>query len=52
MYFRDFYFDGKYAFGESDFFEIPRDMNQVLEYIELLHSAGGDDSSGTSPRGL
>lgn len=43
MYFRDFYFDGKYAFGESPFFELPRDMNHVLEYIGSIHSAGGGD---------
>lgn len=43
MYFRDFYFDGKYAFGESDFFKIPRDMSQVFEYIDSLYSAGGGD---------
>lgn len=43
MYFRDFYFDGQYAFGESPFFELPRDMNNVLEYIDSINSAGGGD---------
>ena len=40
MYFRDFYFDGEYAFGESDFFVIPRDINQLYKYIESLYAVG------------
>lgn len=43
MYFRDFYFDGKYAFGESPFFDISKDKDKSLEYIKTLKAAGGGD---------
>lgn len=43
MYFRDFYFDGKNSFGESVFFEIPKDLNRVLDCIDSLHATGGGD---------
>lgn len=41
IYFRDYYFDGKYAAGESEAFEIPNDRNQVFEFINSLRAAGG-----------
>lgn len=43
MYFRDFYFDSQYAFGESPFYELSREMNKVLDYIGSINSAGGGD---------
>lgn len=43
IYFRDYYFDGKYAAGESEAFEIPNDRNQVFEFINSLRAAGGGD---------
>ena len=33
IYFRDYYFDGKYAAGESEAFEIPNDRNQVFVFL-------------------
>ena len=43
IYFRDYYFDGKYAAGKSDAFEVPNDRNQVFEFINSLRAAGGGD---------
>ena len=43
MYFRDFYSDGKYAFGESPFFDISKDKDKSLEYIKTPKAAGGGD---------
>lgn len=43
MYFRDFYFDGKYAFGESCFYNLPMELPQLLGYIDELSGAGGGD---------
>lgn len=43
LYFRDFYFDGKYAFGESDFFNVPEDLFKTLEYINNIQAAGCGD---------
>ena len=43
IYFRDYYFDGKYAAGESESFEIPNDRDQVFEFINSLRAAGGGD---------
>ena len=40
IYFRDYYFDGKYAAGESESFEIPNDRDQVFEFINSLRAAG------------
>ena len=43
IYFRDYYFDGKYAAGESEAFEITNDRNQLFEFINSLRAAGGGD---------
>ena len=43
LYFRDYYFDGRYAFGESAFFDIPEDLSNIFEYLNSIQAAGGGD---------
>lgn len=42
-WFRDFYFDGKYAYGESKFFELPEENEDFRKYVASIRAAGGGD---------
>lgn len=43
IWFRDFYYDGKYAYGESRFFELPEEKEDFHEYVNEINEAGGGD---------
>lgn len=43
IWFRDFYYDGDYAFGESKFFELPEESVEFKEYVTGINEAGGGD---------
>ncbi len=42
-WFRDFYFDGKEAYGESEFFELPSDEQALRDYLSGIEAKGGGD---------
>lgn len=43
VWFRDFYYDGEYAYGESKFFELPEEEENFHDFIVGIHAAGGGD---------
>jgi len=43
VWFRDFYYDGKYAFGESRFFELPEEKEDFHDFVTGINEAGGGD---------
>lgn len=43
IWFRDFYYDENYAYGESEFFKFPEESIKLSEYLEGLYAAGGGD---------
>jgi len=42
-WFRDFYFDGQYAYGESKFFELPEEKEEFHDFVAGIQAAGGYD---------
>ena len=38
IWFRDFYYDGNQAYGESDFFELPEQKEDFHKYVESLEA--------------
>jgi hypothetical protein len=43
IWFRDFYYDGKYAYGESKFFELPEEKREFHNFVKDINEAGGGD---------
>lgn len=43
IWFRDFYYDGNYAYGESEFFNFPEESIKLSEFLKGLYAAGGGD---------
>ena len=43
IWFRDFYWDGNQAFGESKFFEMPDEKEEFHDFVSGIHEAGGYD---------
>lgn len=41
--FRDYYWDGKYAMEESDFFYLPKEVEAFREFVDKLEAKGGGD---------
>lgn len=42
-WFRDYYFDGQYAYGESKFFELPEENEDFRKYVASIRAVGGGD---------
>lgn len=42
-WFRDFYYDGQYAYGESKFFELPEEKEEFHDFVAGIQAAGGGD---------
>ena len=43
IWFRDFYYDGNQAFGESKFFEMPEEKEDFYDFVSEIHEGGGGD---------
>ena len=43
IWFRDFYYDGQYAYGESKFFELPEEKEDFHDFVIGINEAGGGD---------
>lgn len=43
VWFRDFYYDGKYAYGESKFFKLPEEQEDFHAFVTDIKAAGGGD---------
>jgi hypothetical protein len=43
IWFRDFYYDGRYAYGESKFFELPDEQDAFRDFVSEIREAGGGD---------
>lgn len=43
VWFRDFYYDGNYAYDESKFFELPEESEDFRAFVNGIHEAGGGD---------
>jgi hypothetical protein len=43
VWYRDFYCDGIYAFGESDFFELPAEKEHFARFVNAIYADGGGD---------
>ena len=43
VWFRDFYYDGNYAYDESKFFELPEESEDFRDFVNGIHEAGGGD---------
>ena len=44
IWFRDFYFDGKYAYGESPFFLLPEEKEAFHDFVASIEAKGGYDA--------
>lgn len=43
IWFRDFYYDGMYAYGESPFFVLPAERSAFYDFVSSIKEAGGGD---------
>lgn len=43
VWFRDFYYDGWFAYGESKFFELPEEQEDFHDFVTDINEAGGGD---------
>lgn len=43
IWFRDFFYDGQYAYGESKFFELPEQQKEFYDFVTGINEAGGGD---------
>ena len=43
LWFRDFYYDGQYALGESKFFEMPEESEDFRDFVGAIRAEGGGD---------
>ena len=44
IWFRDFYYDGDYAYGESKFFELPEEADDFRNFVKSIEAKGGGDA--------
>jgi len=44
IWFRDFYYDGNYAYDESKFFELPEEKEEFRDFVNGIKEAGGGDA--------
>lgn len=51
-WFRDFYYDGNFAYGESDFFELPGQEEDFKDFVSQIEAKGGGDDPETSLEAL
>ena len=51
-WFRDFYFDGDQAYGESEFFNLPGDEEAFRDFVSSIEAKGGGDDPETSLEAL
>lgn len=52
IWFRDFYYDGQYAYGESKFFNLPDEQEEFHAFVSEINEAGGGDPPETSLEAL
>lgn len=52
IWFRDFYYDGKYAYDESKFFELPEEKEDFHDFVSEISVAGGGDDPESSLEAL
>ena len=52
IWFRDFYFDGMEAYGESEFCELPGQRQKFQNYVEQIEAEGGGDEPETALEAL
>lgn len=52
IWFRDFYYDGKDAYGESKFFELPEEKEAFRSFVEAIKAQGGGDEPETALEAL
>lgn len=50
--FRDFYWDGKYALEESEFFKLPEQNQEFKDFVSSLEATGGYDDPESSLEAL
>lgn len=43
IWFRDFYYDGNFAYDESKFFELPEEKQDFQDFVNGINEAGGGD---------
>ena len=43
VWFRDFYYDGNFAYDESKFFELPEESEEFRDFVGGIQAAGGGD---------
>jgi len=43
VWFRDFYYDGRHAYGESKFFKLPEERDDFHAFVAGINAAGGGD---------
>lgn len=52
VWFRDYYYDGDYAYGESKFFELPEEKEEFREFVSNISAKGGGDDPESSLEAL
>ena len=52
IWFRDFYYDGTQAYGESKFFDLPEEKEAFHDFVSGITAAGGGDDPETSLEAL
>lgn len=52
IWFRDFYCDGDFAYGESKFFELPEENTALHDFVGEIKAAGGGDDPESSLEAL
>ncbi len=52
IWFRDYYYDGDYAYGESKFFELPEEKEELREFVSSISANGGGDDPESSLEAL
>ena len=52
IWFRDFYFDGQYAYGESRFYELPAEKQDFHDFVAGIEAKGGYDDPESSLEAL
>lgn len=52
IWFRDFYFDGQFAYGESEFFVLPEEQQGFFDFVSGIQENGGYDDPESSLEAL
>ena len=52
IWFRDFYYDGSQAYGESKFFDLPEEKEAFYDFVAGIRADGGGDLPETSLEAL